>query len=152
MMRIKCFLFSVLVLFLSSTMAFATGDDDWDINVSNVSMGAISKTDFIAGWKYKYNNTVSYKADDDWKITVKSQNSSLGTSSDGTYTKALSDLSFKRSTASAWTTMTQQNQILKTGTTHGQGSFYIDFRARLRWAYDRPGNYGCTLLFTISED
>jgi hypothetical protein len=147
-----CLRLLTLATFLIGLAGQALADTDgWNVDVNDVYFGTVTQADFQTGWKYKNQHIITWKAPRPWKVTIKSVSPNLGQSNDGSYTKPIADLQFKLSNLSSWTTTTTQDQILSRGA-RGQGTFYTDFRAKLRWAYDRPGDYGCTLQFTISKD
>ncbi len=94
-------------------------------------------------------NVVSYSSGVNWQITVLSLNPDLGLSTDGLYTKPLSDLRWKLSSSSTWNALTTSDVLVQTGAA-GSDSISMDYEFLFAWAADRPGTYGTTVQFTIT--
>lgn len=139
-------IWSVLVLPLPAHAAQA-------VVVQDINFGVVRKQDFNVGYSWLNRMPVWWESDTAWVITVESLDPNLGGSDDGSYTKSLDDLEFKlhKATGNRWITMLEQPQVLDEGTNTGSGTIYVDWRMLLSWTADRPGLYGTTLLFTISE-
>jgi len=108
--------------------------------------------DFDAGHKTTGPHLVSWTWTEggSWKVTIQSLDADLGTSDDGTYTKPLSDLKWKRSVATTWNTMSMTPATVRTGTASSSYSNQ-DYRFLLSWFNDKPGSYGATIQYTITS-
>ncbi len=128
----------------------AGANADQFISAGDVNFGEVGEMEFVAGQAYLPMQAVSWRSETSWRITVRSLDSTLGPSEDGAYTKPLGDLEWKVSTRSQWNKMRQSEETVETGSP-GDGNVYMDYRVKLSWNKDRPGNYRTVLRFTISE-
>lgn len=83
-----------------------------------------------------------------WTLCVRVNTATMGVSTQGTYTKPVSDLQIKESGQpdAAFRSVTQTEQVIATYT--GKTGVSLDIRILLAWTSDEPGTYGTNLILT----
>lgn len=123
----------------------------------NLVIDQPSRADFVAGWKYEDDGLQVHIETpdefDDWTVTIHTDDLDLGPV-DNSWDKDLFDLEFMGPANATWKALGDDPQhpdaVVATGT--GNDDFFVDWRVRLRWLYDRPGEYGATLILTLALD
>ncbi len=85
-----------------------------------------------------------------WTVNVHALEPNMGTSTDGSYVKPLSDF-LVRANGGTFIPISQFDQPLA----HGQRGAYrltIDYRVKLNPVAYKPGDYGLTVVYTITGD
>ena len=141
---------AVAVLFIVVLAISRGAHAEQFISAGDINFGTVGEMEFAAGQAALPLQPVSWRSETNWIITVMSLDSDLGTSEDGAYVKPLRDLEWKVSTRSQWNAMRQSEETVETGSP-GDGNLFLDWRVRLAWNKDRPGQYRTVLRFTISE-
>lgn len=85
-----------------------------------------------------------------WAVKVHAVEPNMGTSNDRTYVKPLSDLML-RANRGEFLPISQFDQTVASGV-RGAYKLTIDYKVKLNSASYRPGNYGVTLVYTITGE
>ncbi len=85
-----------------------------------------------------------------WAVKVHAVEPNMGTSNDGTYVKPLSDLML-RANGDKFSPISQFDQTVASGE-RGAYKLTIDYKVKLDSASYRPGDYGLTLVYTITGE
>ncbi len=83
-----------------------------------------------------------------WTVSVRAIEADMGRSDDGTYVKPLSAFSL-RANGDPFFVVTRFDQILATGVA-GRHRLEIDYRVEVERESHREGDYGVTLVYTIT--
>lgn len=145
---------SLVLIFVAIYLSFCT-PRTLAVPQSITAHGDISITagelEFNQGYALSSRNYIYWTSSVPWRVTVLSLEPNLGTSDDGQYVKPLSDLHWKLSGIPNWTPIRTDEEVVIESDEKGQGRFQVDYRLLLGWERDRPGTYGTTLRYTISE-
>lgn len=125
----------------------ATGTDTSLINRYDVH--APSASDFSAGFIEDDGVLVLNAASNiPWAVKVHAIESDMGTSYDGSYTKPLSDF-MVRANGGNFFSISTSDQVLASGT-RGSYLLSVDYRVKVNESTRRDGDYGLTLVYTIT--
>ena len=117
--------------------------------VSHFDLRAPTPADLAAGYIEEDGALVLVAASNiPWTVKVHAVESNMGASYDGTYVKPLSDF-LLRANEGAFFPITQFDQTLASGT-RGEYKLTIDYKVKLNSDSYRPGDYGLTLVYTIT--
>lgn len=78
-----------------------------------------------------------------WTLSVRSDEPSLRAGG-----KALADLEWRIAGSSTWTPMSSTDRTVATGM--GDTTIRVEWRARLGWGSDPPGDFGANVTFTVT--
>jgi hypothetical protein len=114
-----------------------------------------SRQDFIDGWKYDNDGLqVHVESTGNWTLTLHTDDPDLGPL-DNSWDKDIADLQFLGPANATYMPLLDNpldpDAVVAQGGP-GTDDFFIDWRVKLRWLYDRPGSYGATLILTLSLD
>ncbi len=116
---------------------------------SRYNLHAPSASDFAAGFIEDDDVIVLNAASNiPWAVKVHAIESSMGTSYDGTYTKPLSDFMVRANSGSFFSISTS-DQVLASGT-RGSYQLRVDYRVKVDESTYKDGDYGLTLVYTIT--
>jgi hypothetical protein len=121
----------------------------------NLVIDQPTREDYGAGWIYDDNGLqVHVESPGSWTLTLHTDDPDLGPV-DNSWDKDIADLEFQSDDMSNWVPLGDDpldpDAIVAQGNA-GSEDFFIDWRVKLRWLYDRPGEYGATLVLTLSLD
>jgi hypothetical protein len=158
----------VLILVVIALVAAAKAEDfsivniGWQVvpfqslSISNASAKTVSDTfiipqptpqDLKRGYIEKENAIVLIaKSNVNWVINVRTPNSDMGVSFDGTYVKPISD--FQLRAGGSYLTVSYHDQMLAKGP-HGEHEIGVNYKV-LFGEDHRDGNYKITLIYTIT--
>ena len=83
-----------------------------------------------------------------WTVKVHAVESDMGTSYDGSYTKPLSDF-MVRADGGSFFSISTSDQVLASGT-RGSHLLSVDYRVKVEKDTYKDGDYGLTLIYTIT--
>jgi len=147
------FLTQAVLLVLFSTHIYA-GNLSIKAQPKSVNMGIVTADDYKNGYREKIQANLLQIAskDNDWKVLVRTNDSSMGVI--GSYTKSISDLYWRAqgpyATQTTYTSITNYDIEVARGPSGNTKNLFIDYRALLSWNKDVPGNYYITLLYTLT--
>ncbi len=126
------------------------GDSSGDAAVySRFGLRQPTEADFAVGY-VEERSALTLKAASNipWTVQVHALESNMGSSNDGTYTKPLTDFSL-RSNGGSYSSITGFDQTLASGDT-GEHTLVIDYKVDTEKETHRDGDYGLTLVYTIT--
>lgn len=136
--------------FADGTISMKVGHKrDITIDVSSVAFPAPTNTDLDNGY-IEVSNAVSVtvNANTNWGLDISTSDNDLGTL--GGHAKPLSDLQWKRSIDSNWTSYSQQAVRIQSNNKKADDVVIpLDFRLNLNWITDAPGTISTTVTFTV---
>lgn len=147
------FLTQIIFLILNTDYAHA-GNPSLKVQPKSVNMGIVTADDYKTGYQEKIQANVLHIKDDDndWKVMVKTDDSSMGVV--GNYTKPVSDLEWRAqgtyATQTTYRDITNYDVEVARGQRGTTKSIFIDYKVLLSWSKDVPGNYYITLLYTLT--
>jgi hypothetical protein len=83
-----------------------------------------------------------------WWVGVRALEPNMGKSHDGTYTKPLSDFKL-RANGGSYQTVGRTSQMIANGQ-QGMHTLFLDYQVLLDPKLERSGDYGLTLIYTIT--
>lgn len=83
-------------------------------------------------------------SDQDWVLKVYTPTIRMGSR------KPVHDFQLKLNGQNTWSNLSQSRHILRQGNA-GNYTFYIDYRLRLHWEQDSPGNYRANIKYIITS-
>ena len=83
-------------------------------------------------------------SDQDWVLKVSSNTVRMGSR------KPIKDFQFKLNGQNTWRNLSQSHQVLRQGSA-GQYILSMDYRMKLYWEEDRPGNYNVNIKYLITS-
>ncbi|MDP2911763.1 MAG: hypothetical protein Q8N76_05480 [Candidatus Omnitrophota bacterium] len=120
----------------------------------SVNMGIVTASDYQNGFQEKIQANLLHinSNDDDWKVMVRTDDSSMGVI--GSYTKPVSDLQWRAqgtyATQTTYTSVSNYDIEVARGPRGSVKNLFIDYKVLLSWAKDVPGDYYITLLYTLT--
>jgi hypothetical protein len=131
------------------SLTIAGHDQDGASVADHVTLPEPSAADLARGYVQETAALVlSATSNIPWTVKVQAVESNMGTSTDGSYRKPLSDFHL-RANGGAYVTLSPFAQTLAAGTPGAQ-HLSIDYRVSVDPQTYRPGAYGVTLLYTIT--
>ena len=147
------FLAHVISLFLIAGYAYPASFS-LKTQPKSVNMGIIIADDYQNGYKEKIQaNLLQINSNqDDWKVMVKTNDSSMGVM--GSHTKPISDLYWRAqgtyATQTVYTNIANYDIEVARGPKGNIKNLFIDYKVLLSWTRDVPGAYYITLLYTLT--
>jgi hypothetical protein len=118
---------------------------------SRFDLNQPAEIDFARGYIEKQGSlTLVATSNIPWTVKVHAIESDMGTSNDGTYVKPLSDFSL-RANGRPYSSVTRFDQPLASGD-RGAHTLVIDYRVLTEQEFYKEGDYGLTLVYTITSD
>lgn len=127
------------------------GDDSGDATVySRFDLRQPTEADFAVGYIEECSAlTLNAASNIPWTVKVHALESDMGTSDDGTYIKPLTDFSL-RSNGGPYSSITGCDRTLAGGDT-GEHTLVIDYKVDTEKETHKGGDYGLTLVYTITS-
>ena len=127
------------------------GDDSGDATVySRFDLRQPTEADFAVGYIEECSAlTLNAASNIPWTIKVHALESDMGASDDGTYIKPLTDFSL-RSNGGPYSSVAGCDQTLARGDT-GEHTLVIDYKVDTEKETHKGGDYGLTLVYTITS-
>jgi hypothetical protein len=123
----------------------------FDMNLSSSSTRSFSfdnLTDYDNGIEVLNANTLNYKTNKAWKVSVKALNANF-TGGGGTITMPSSVIKVRKNGTASYVAVSSADQDLTTGA-RGNSNFNIDYKATPGYSYE-AGTYDVTLQYTITN-
>ena len=123
----------------------------FDMNLSSSSTRSFSfdnLTDYDNGLEVLNANTINYKTNKAWKVSVKALTSDF-TGGAGTTSMPASVIKVRKTGAASYISVSNTDQDLTTGA-RGASNFNIDYKATPGYSYE-AGTYAVTLQYTITN-
>jgi len=123
----------------------------FDMNLSSTTTRSFSfdnLTDYDNGVEVLNANTLNYKTNKAWKVSVKALSADF-TGGAGTTTMPSSVIKVRKNGAASYVSISAADQDLATGT-RGASNFDIDYKATPGYNYE-AGTYAVTLQYTITN-
>lgn len=127
------------------------GDGSGDAAVySRFDLRQPTEADFAVGYiEVQSALTLKTASNIPWTVKVHALESDMGASDDGTYIKPLTDFSL-RSNGGQYSSITGFDQTLASGDT-GEYTLVIDYKVDTEKETHKDGDYGLTLVYTITS-
>lgn len=142
------------ILIIVTASYVYSGEPSLKIQPKSVNMGIVGADDYKQGYQEKVQaNLLHIKdQDNDWKVMVRADNSSMGVI--GNYTKPISDFYWRAQGTYAiqttYTSITNYDVEVARGPRGGLKNLFMDYKVLLSWDKDVPGDYYITLLYTLT--
>ena len=123
----------------------------FDMNLSSTTTRSFSfdnLTDYDNGVEVLNANTVNYKTNKAWKVSVKALSANFSGGA-GTTTMPSNVIKVRKTGTSTYVSVSAADQDLATGT-RGASNFNIDYKATPGYSYE-AGTYAVTLQYTITN-
>jgi hypothetical protein len=123
----------------------------FDMNLSSTTTRSFSfdnLTDYDNGVEVLNANTLNYKTNKAWKVSVKALSADF-TGGAGTTTMPSSVIKVRKNGAASYVAISSTDQDLATGA-RGSSAFDIDYKATPGYNYE-AGTYAVTLQYTITN-
>ncbi|MDP8229488.1 MAG: hypothetical protein P9L93_00075 [Candidatus Gorgyraea atricola] len=152
--RATLFILVSICLVISAQLVYAASTF-LKIRPKLLNMGIINADDYENGCKEKISGSLIRLRDtaNDWKLTVKTNDSDMG--SINGYIKPIDDFSWKakgsHATQIRYTSITNYDVEVARGSRSAKKlDIFTDYKIALSWARDIPGNYDITLVYTLT--
>jgi len=154
MKKARIFFLAQGILFIIFAYYLYADEPSLKVQPKSVNMGIVTADDYKQGYQEKIQaNLLHIKdQDNDWKVMVRTDDSSMGVI--GNYTKPVSDLYWRAQGTYAiqteYTSITNYDVEVARGPSGNLKNLFVDYRVLLSWDRDVPGDYYIALLYTLT--
>ena len=117
-------------------------------NNTLVTLPTPTAANYNAGYTDIATGQLTVRSNVPWRLDVRTENWSSPTG----VNKALVDFQWKRQIHSVFQSSSSNNQLVVNSTPTAGTNININYRMKLDWANDAPGDYSLVQLYTLTKD